>query len=309
MTKVIKNISPCTKKKGASMFYSPLLGTTILPLLLLFTFLQLTLFPPELEAQEKQIVKVAIIPHRSSLGNEQAYAAVFKALEQETGLDFKWVGSKSYDDVIEKIANNQADMGYVGAFAYVELQDKVGARLLCRTLNKNKKAFYNSMIITKKDSGIHSLQDLKGKSFSFTDPKSTSGYLFPLARLKKAGLNLQNLGKVSYLKRHANTLLAVYNSHVDAGATASTAIDKVDIDLEQINILWKSEPIYRGPWITRKNMPDELFFRIQQAMFKISSPDKASEIFSDLMTKAFVPAKDADYDNVREVIPLIQLAK
>ena len=249
------------------------------------------------------------MPHRSNLGNEQAYAAVFAALEKETGIDFKWVGSKTYDDVIKKIATNQADMGYVGPFAYVDVQNKVGVRILCRTLSKKRTPFYNSMIVTRKDSGIHTLQDLKGRSFSFTDPKSTSGYLFPYAKLKKAGLQLKDFSKITYLKRHANSLLAVYNSHVDAGATASTAIDKADIDFGQINILWKSDPIYRGPWITRKNLPNELFFKIQQAMFKISSPDKTSSIFNGLMTKAFVPAKDADYDSVREIIQLMQLAK
>lgn len=257
------------------------------------------------QSQEKKI-KVTIIPHRSNLGNEQAYASVFKALEEETGYSFQWFGSRTYDDVIEKIESQTVDIGYVGPFAYVDAQDDFGVRLICRTLSKNKIEYYHSVIVTRKDSGIHSLQDLKGKSFSFTDLKSTSGYLFPVTQLKKSGIKLTDFSDVKYLKRHANSLLAVYKGHVDAGATSYTAVDKVSVDFNEIKVLWKSEPIYRGPWIARKDLPDTQFNTIQQAMFKISQANDADIIFNGLTTKGFVEGKDADYNNVREVVRLMQ---
>lgn len=254
-------------------------------------------------------VKVSIIPHRSNLGNESAYSEVFEALERSTGITFQWVGSKTYDDVIRNVITGEADIGYVGPFAYVDAQDNHGVRLICRTLNKNKQEFYRSMIVTRKDSGINSLQELKGKRFSFTDPKSTSGFLFPMTRLKKAGLNLDDFSEVLYLKRHANSLLAVVKGGVDAGATASTAKDKVDVDLDGIKMLWQSEPIYRGPWIARRGLPDALFEKIQKGMFAISASEDAAEIFKGLSTKGFVAVRDSDYDNVREVVRLMETGK
>ncbi|MEE9171245.1 MAG: phosphate/phosphite/phosphonate ABC transporter substrate-binding protein, partial [bacterium] len=246
-----------------------------------------------------------IIPHRSNLGNEQAYAPLFKVLGSELGVDFEWIGSKTYDDVIRHITTGRADIGYVGPFAYVDAQDNFGVRLICRTLSKKKVEFYHSMIITRHDSGINSLQELRGKSFSFTDPKSTSGFLFPMAKLKETGLQLKDFSEVRYLKRHANSLLAVHKSHVDAGATSYTAIDKVNIDFDDIKILWKSEPIYRGPWIARKDLPDPLFDMIKKAMLKTSNSMRAEEIFQGLTTKGFIEGKDSDYENVREVVRLM----
>ena len=276
----------------------------------LLTVLQFALIPLGICAQSpKNSLKVTIIPHRSNLGNEQAYGTLFKALENETGITFEWIGSKTYDDVIKNITTQKADIAYVGPFAYVDAQDNFGVRLICRTLSKKNAAFYHSMIITRKNSGIRTLQDLRGKSFSFTDRKSTSGYLFPMAQLKKSGIQLDDFSDVKYLKRHANSLLAVYKAHVDAGATSYTAIDKVKINFDELKILWKSEPIYRGPWIARKDLPDEQFYKIQKAMLKISQGEEADKIFQGLTTKGFVEGNDSDYNNVREVVRLMQIKK
>ena len=250
-------------------------------------------------------LKLAIIPHRSTMGNEHAYGMLIEALELETGITFQWTGSKTYDDVIRKIGTQQADVGYVGAFAYVEARERYGVKLIARTYGKNRRESYYSMIITRAEADIHALEDLKGKSFVFNDPKSTSGFLFPMVGLKKAGLSLSDFSEVRHVTRHANSLLAVYNQHVDAGAISSTAKEKVDIDFNQIKILWQSAPIYRGPWIVNQNLPDEQFDRIQKALFKISRSPDADTIFGDLGTKGFIKGRDSDYDNIREVRKLM----
>lgn len=250
----------------------------------------------------KNTLKLTIIPHRSSLGNEHAYELFVKYLEHETGISFQWIGSKTYGGVIEKLGTGEADIGYVGPFAYVEAHDDFGVRLICRSISSKSKEFYHSMIITRKDSSALTLQDLKGRSFAFTDPKSTSGFLFPMSRLKKAGIQLTDFSKVSYVKRHANSLLAVYNGYSYAGAISNTAMDKVDMNFDDIKVLWESNPIYRGPWIAVKDMPDEVFFKIQAAMLKIGQSKDAEIIFKGLTTKGFVRGLDSDYNNVREVV-------
>ncbi len=257
------------------------------------------------EPTASDTLRVAIIPHRSSLGNEQAYGKLFKQLELKTGYKFRWVGSKTYDDVINHLAEGSADIGYVGPFSYVDVQDNHGVRLICRTLSKKGQEFYHSMIVTRQDSGIDSLAQLSGKRFTFTDPKSTSGYLFPMAQLRKNGLDKDDFGEVKFVTRHANSLMAVYRGQADAGATSYTAIDKVDIDFDQMKILWKSEPIYRGPWIARKDLSDSQFNKLQQAMLEIGKPGASGTLFDGLTTKGFVAGKDSDYDNVREVIQLM----
>ncbi len=137
-------------------------------------FIHVFLFIQNGQAQtpkETLKLKLAIIPHRSTLGNEQAYGMLIEALEKETGITFQWTGSKTYDEVIKKIGTKQADIGYVGAFGYVEAQENYGVKLIARTYGKKRSESYYSMIITREDAGLNTLQDLKGKSFIFNDPK------------------------------------------------------------------------------------------------------------------------------------------
>ena len=51
--------------------------------------------------------------------------------------------------------------------------------------------------------------------------------------------------------------------------------DKIDLNMDELLVLWQSEPIYRGLWIARKDLPDGQFTKIQQAMLQISTSKKA----------------------------------
>lgn len=252
---------------------------------------------------EKKL-KITIIPHRSTKGNFRAYAPVVEALEKKIRMPVQMLASKTYDEAIEKLKTGEADVAYLGPFAYVKAHDDFGARLIVRTIDDDNTEFYHSLIITRKESDIQTLQDLKGRSFAFTDPNSTSGFLFPMVGLSKAGIRLEDFSRTEYLKRHANSLLAVYNGQAEAGAVSSTAKDKVKVDFDNIRILWKSEPIYRGPWTARKELPDPLFYGIQDTFLEITKRKDAEEIFRKLSTKGFVKGEDSEYNNVREAIAL-----
>ena len=56
---------------------------------------------------------------------------------------------------------------------------KYDVEAIFTVVRNNNEMTYKSQIITRKDSGINSLKDLNGKSFAFTDPASTSGYILP----------------------------------------------------------------------------------------------------------------------------------
>ena len=68
---------------------------------------------------------------------------------------------------------------------------------------KSGRTFYHSQIIALKDSGIRRSTDLKGKTFAFVDPSSTSGHLFPKAGLIKLGIDPEQVLRPRALHRLA----------------------------------------------------------------------------------------------------------
>jgi len=278
-------------------------------LLTLFLAVLLPLGVPSVHGAEAQTnLRIGIIPHRSHMGNETAYSPLIDALEATTGYRIDWVAGSTYEDVVELLGTGRAEIAYLGPFSYVDAHERYQVQLIARTVSDGGKAYYRSMIVTRKDSDIQTMADLKGRDFAFTDRKSTSGYLFPLMGLQLNGLSRNDLSEVRFLKRHANSLLAVANGHVPAGAISSTAFNKVEVDVKQLRVLWRSDPIYRGPWVARGDLPTDVVHNLRAALLAISQSPHAETIFAHLGTKGFVAGEDKDYDTIRQVRRLTMTA-
>ncbi len=151
-------------------------------------------------------------------------------LEAKLGVHTVVVTGTSYGAVIEAMRAGRADAFEVGPLSYLIANNVANAEAIAvgnysTTVDKTVLPAYYSVLFTKKGSGITSIADLAGKSFAFTDPASTSGFLMPSLTI----MNAQNLDSKdqldSYLAQsvfagsHPASVLAVYNGTADAGAT------------------------------------------------------------------------------------------
>ena len=151
-----------------------------------------------------------------------------------TGLTFKIEVGTTFAASIEAMGANKAQVGFLNTFSDLLAEQKyeiVPALAVLRKYNTNDvdpdKAeagkmtpFYKGQFIANKASGIKTLADLKGKTFCFVDPNSTSGYIIPRIILKANGIDpdkdfkaTQNAGS------HNNVGIAVYKGDCDAGVT------------------------------------------------------------------------------------------
>jgi phosphonate transport system substrate-binding protein len=117
-------------------------------------------------------------------------------LNKELGIPVDLVTGTSYNAVIEAMHAGHVDAMSVGPFSYIlAVQEAIAVGVSSTApegqavYDPNIPPYYISVIITMKGNGISSLQDLKGKNFSFVDPASTSGHLAPATLLLKNGLD------------------------------------------------------------------------------------------------------------------------
>lgn len=250
-------------------------------------------------------LRLSFLPHLSIVEVLKTRGPIITALEEELGIKIEVVGVPDYSTMIEMLKRKELDIAQLGPFLYVTAQDDFGLEILARLRRKDKKKpfdeSYLSYIITRKDSGINSLEDLKGKSFAFTDPKSTSGYLFPVLGLYKAGVTQKDFSKVLFVKKNPNSLLAVYNGEVDAGALSNLRA-RGGVKLDEIKVLWQSDPIYRAAIVARKGFPKEFYIKLKSALLRLAGRSDAQKIFEKTRYNGFFDAKDSDYENVREAI-------
>ena len=240
-------------------------------------------------------------------------------LEVATGYKFESFVATSYAGVIEAMGAGRADIGWLNTFSYVIAHQKYGVEVRLVTVRFGL-PYYRSEIITQAGPGITALADLRGKRFAFVDPASTSGYLFPLAGLKKAGFNPDTFfGQTVFAGSHPNVVLAVYQGRADAGAVFEDArgvIQKNFPDvMEKVKVIWKSDNIPNDTVSFRRDLPSDVVDKVTKALLRFSETPAGLEALKSLygiealadrsllVSKygVHVSSLDAFFDPVRDV--------
>ncbi len=125
------------------------------------------------------------------------------------------------------LREGRGDMVTASPYPILAISELSGARVVLRRW-KNAKVEYHTVFVTRADSLLQSLADLKGRSLAFESPNSTSGYFLPTAVLTAEGYRLRQMSggqaagaeEVAYSFSGApeNTAAWVLNKRVDAAA-------------------------------------------------------------------------------------------
>ena len=252
---------------------------------------------------------VGLIPSEDSRAMIANSQVMMDQLAKALGMSVKPFVAADYNGVIEALRSKRLDVAYLGPFSYV--LGATVAPIEAFAVAETKKAgrtFYHSLIVAHKESGIKSVTDLKGKTFAFVDPSSTSGHLFPKAGLMKVGFNPEkDFGRVIFSGSHDSNAVAVQNRKVDAVAIADRILDaaiaKGLAKREDLVVVWKSEPIPESPTVWRKDLDADLKKRIQAAFLEVKNVPWSDQ--GEL--NGFHPTNDAAYDVIREAAKLLNL--
>nr|WP_283204906.1 phosphate/phosphite/phosphonate ABC transporter substrate-binding protein [Chitinivorax sp. B] len=250
-------------------------------------------------AEPLKALRIAANPNLSSIELLTNFGPLAAAMEKELSLKVELVTGKDYADTLNQLKTGAVDIAGTGAFGYVTAMSEFSPKLLVRFVEDDGES-YRAVIITRTDSTIRSVADLRGKRFAFTDLRSTSGFLLPMLEMQRNGIELKDLGKAEFVKKQPNSAVAVYTRQVDAGAIADNQLgEKYGVKLDELRVIWRSEPIFHGVWLARPSMSDDDVKRITQALLKISASPEAKQMFRNASVRGFTAAKDSDFDNVR----------
>ena len=260
-------------------------------------------------AQSSNVLTVGLIPSEDSRAMISQSQAMMDKLAAALKMEVKPFVAADYNGVIEALRSKRLDVAYLGPFSYV-LGTTVAPIEAFATAETKKagRSFYHSLVITHKDSGIKTLADLKGKTFSYVDPSSTSGHMFPKAGLIKAGFDAEKgFSRTVFSGSHDANAIAVQNRKIDAAAIADRILDaayaKGLAKKEDIVVLWKSDPIPESPMVWRKDLAPDLKARVQQAFLQVKDIPWSDQG----LLNGFVPTNDAAYNVIRDTAKILNL--
>jgi phosphonate transport system substrate-binding protein len=251
---------------------------------------------------------VGLIPSEDPRMMSTEYKPLTDYLATALGMEIKSYVATDYNGVIEALRSKKLDVAMMGPFSYVLATTIADVEAFAVPETSKAGVSYHAVIIARKDRGFHNLMDLKGRTFAFVDPSSTSGHLFPKAALIKMGQDPDTFfGRVLFSGGHDASALSVQNGKVDAAAVADALLEAAYgrgvVNRDDIQTLWTSTPIPTVPYVMRKDLPEALQKRIRAAFLAIHDLPMGSHATIVRVD----PTNDAAYDVVRDTAKVLNL--
>ncbi|HET9283746.1 MAG TPA: phosphate/phosphite/phosphonate ABC transporter substrate-binding protein [Candidatus Angelobacter sp.] len=259
------------------------------------------------EAQNGAI-NVGMVPDAGATQVSVKEKAPLKAyLEQKLGRPVNLVIPTSYNATVEALGNGSLDFAYLGGLTYIKAHARYGVvPLVQRTADLQ----FRALFITSRQSGIHSLADLKGKTFAFGDINSTSGHLMPYMEMRQAGIDPNTNLKFRYTGSHPATAKAVESGAVDAGALDETVYNSMvsegKLDPTKVRVFYTSKPFVDYVWVARKDVGEAVQEKFAQAFTDLKE-GQDDEILKIVRGKNFVRANNEEYTVLRLVAQDLQM--
>lgn len=260
----------------------------------LFAILAATTCIGTAEAQEIKEFNIGILGGENAQDRMTSNECYRAAIESALGVPVKVFTPADYDGVIQGLLGGTLDMAWLGASAYAKtyLTDPAAVEVRLTKQNLNDSTGYYSIGFARKDSGITSMDDAKGKKFAFAEPNSTSGYLVPAAELiAKYGPLEAYFSEVKMSGGHEQTIVGVNNGDFEAGVSwadgvgnwedgyASGAFRKAAdaglVDMNNLTEIWRSALIPEGPMVVRAALPADVKDKVTALTADLWETDKA----------------------------------
>ncbi len=265
----------------------------------------------------KQIA-IAFVPGDDPSTFFQKNNDLFAYLQQALGVKVTGTVGANYTAVITAMQNKKIELASFGPFSYILAHQAANAQCFLLGQTKDGKlATYNSLIIAPADSPIQTLADIKGKSFSFVDPASTSGHLVPSYTLLTKAMLKETDYKPIYAGNHPASYQAVANKKVDAGAVASDiymgGIADGSIDKTKTKIIDTSFDIPGSPIAVRGDIAQADQDAMLQAFLAINDRPMDDKLFQSFVLKGgfgvgtvkMIKGDDSIYNDLRKIPPTL----
>ncbi len=278
-------------------------------------FLIVFLGPPALaaECENPDVLTFSIIPTEETIQELTIYKPVIDYLAKKTGKKVEFYMPTSYATVVEAMINKWVDVAVLGPYSYVIAHEKDPDIMVFTTYAKRPGHIveegpgYKAVLITKKGSGLTSIDSIKGKVLALTDPGSTSGNLFPRVVFSKDILKDAPLEsyfeKVVYSGGHDLSTMAVYDGKADAAFVAThrfdNVIDRGMVKKEDFNYLWWSATIPQDPFAYRMSLCPDLRATIEETFLTLHKVPEAKKWLDNVKSNKMVKMTDSDYDVIR----------
>jgi phosphonate transport system substrate-binding protein len=251
-----------------------------------------------------QTLRVSAIPDENPTELLRKFKPLGAYLEKELGMKVEWTPVNDYPAVVEGLAAKKIDLAWLGGFTFVQVRYRTGnANPIVQRVEDEK---FISHYIVPASSPAKSLQDLKGKTFAFGSPSSTSGHLMPRYFMQKEGIDAEkHFSRIAFSGAHDATVAFVASGRADGGVLNASVlqrlVEKGDPNAKAVRILATTPPYYDYNWTVRGDLDPAIVKKLTDAFLKLDPANPAHKEILDLQRASkFIPTKPENYKGIEE---------
>ncbi|MFK0385326.1 MULTISPECIES: phosphonate ABC transporter substrate-binding protein [Rhizobium/Agrobacterium group] len=271
-------------------------------------------------AQDVKVLRIGLDGSENEADQIRNTKCVADGLKAATGVsEVQIFPSPDYNGVIQGLLGGTIDIASMGASSYakIALTDPNAVDPILTTAGSDGATGYYTIMVARKDSGIKTLADAKGKKLGFADPDSTSGYLVPNVALPKeiGGSIKEYFSETGFGGGHENLVLAVLDKKFDVGTTFGSGVGKWEegysagnlhqmvakgnLDIDDIVEVWKSPLIPNGPLMVTNKLGDAMKQKVEDFFMELPKKDLACfQGFSQGQNTGYVKVDPSFYQTI-----------
>ncbi len=257
-------------------------------------------------AATDQGLKLAFIPQENPEKLLGDINVITGWLSEQMGVPVTGFVTFDHAAAVEALRNGDADISFMGALPFVLAEDQIGAVPLLSEVYRGQPS-YSGRVFVRRDSGIETLADLRGRDIAFSDPVSESGYIYPLDLFVRAGLFSGTgdadsfFGQKFFAGGYQQAMQAMANGLVDAAGASQYADLYLTPDQQaEVKVLAESEQIPSHAIIAGPDLDAGLQAKFIKTMLRLNESENRHLLAYLYGPDGYLPVDPSVYEGVRE---------
>jgi phosphonate transport system substrate-binding protein len=249
-------------------------------------------------------LRIGLIPELNIFRQKARFTALGDYLGAKIGVPFQFTILPRYGNVLETFDAQALDGAFFGSFTGALAIERLGVVPLARPVNVDGTSTYHGYVFVRRDSGLRSAADLRGRRMAFVDRATTAGYLFPLAWLRQQGVSApeRHFAETFFTGSHDAAVAAVLDRKADVGAAKHSVFDQLRREnprvARELVVLADSPSVPSNGLCVRKTLDPALRERLRRALLEIDRDPAGAAALAAVGALRFVETSAADYGPV-----------
>lgn len=215
---------------------------------------------------------------------------------------------RNFSNFWDGVEQRRYDLVHYNQYHYVRSHKEFSYEVIAKN-EENHQSTMSGVLIVRKDSGIQTLEDLRGKKIIFGGGRyAMQSHIIASYLLEQAGLKKTDY-EYAFAESPPNAIYATYYRQAVAAGSADANLNlpivKKRIDTSQLKIIARGDKLAHLPWAVKSELSASLKDKIKLSLIALRESAAGRKILKQANLTAIVKTSDKEYDPHRQIIKLV----